>query len=426
MKTYLAGLIPQRVKNLLHLLEAVIANVRFGFPARKLRVIGVTGTDGKTTTCYLVHSILTEAGIPAGLITTIESKIGQESCPTGLHVTTPRASDIQRYLKKMHHQSCEFVVLETTSHGLDQHRLWGIDFDIGVLTNVSHEHLDYHHNLKNYRAAKAKLFQKAQTAVLNYDDDSYEYFADMAVGKVVGYGLSYREGVHQRHLEGINFKMPGEYNRYNALAAIAVARQLGISTEAIKTGLERISFLPGRMEVVQERPFKVIVDFAHTPNGLKNALTAAKDEVQPDSKLHLVFGCAGLRDQTKRPEMGRIAAQWADHIYLTAEDPRTENLSAINEQIFCGAASFSESQSTKDYSGQAVRENQLADGTRIWRFNEPSPQSRVEAIKRAIEQAEEGDVVLITGKGHEESLCFGNSEHPWSDRDTTIKLLEEA
>lgn len=373
-------------KNFLHQIESFFAGLWFGFPAKKLKVIGVTGTDGKTTTCYFIYHILRSAGKSVGLLTTVEACVGDKNYSTGLHVTTPTSWRLNKFLADMVATGCEYVVLETTSHALDQHRVGGVKFDVGVVTNVTHEHLDYHGTFERYLTAKGKLLLNSEIAILNADDSSYEGLARFARKECISYGIDNVADINGSFLEGITLQLPGKYNKYNALAAIAVANHLDISPIKIKEGLEALVSVPGRMDVVCEKPFKVIVDFAHTPNALRRVLPTVLDLVEPGGRLILIFGCAGLRDHKKRPKMGKIAQELADVVILTAEDPRTEDVTTIMNQISMDPSVI-----------------KIAD--------------RKDAIEYAIcEIASEGDVVLITGKGHEQSMCFGTKECPWDDK----------
>lgn len=390
-----------------------------GFPTRQLAVIGVTGTDGKTTTCNLLHSVLTAAGRRAGLMTTVNALIDDRVMDTGLHTTTPDAPDVQRYLAEMVAAGMEFAVLEATSHGLEQHRVTACDFDVAVVTNITHEHLDLHGSLKAYRQAKARLFHSLvashrkpglpKVAVLNADDASYGYLCRIAADRQISYAIHREADVMARAIKftphGTHFvartpaadfelhtHLIGEFNVYNILAAVAVGVSLGLDCADVQEGISRMTGVVGRMERIDEgQDFTAVVDFAHTPNALENALRSLR--VMTAGRIVVVFGCAGLRDVEKRPLMGEIAARWADVTVITAEDPRTESLEAITEQIAAGAEKAGARQG-QDY----------------YRIGD-----RAKAIAFAVSLARPGDTVLVTGKGHEQSMCFGTVERPWSD-----------
>jgi UDP-N-acetylmuramoyl-L-alanyl-D-glutamate--2,6-diaminopimelate ligase len=408
------------------------------FPSRKLVLIGVTGTDGKTTTASLIHSILLAARLKAGLISTVSAVIGDETLDTGFHVTTPDAPEVQGYLARMAAAGFTHCVLEVTSHGLAQRRVTGCDFDVAVVTNITHEHLDYHKTYENYRAAKARLFENLSAAapkpgvekagVLNCDDSSYAYLSSVLRVKRIGYGLKsgaevraqaihHTPGHMQFRAVGAGFDIPvettlvGEYNASNCLAAIAATvMALGVSPEAAQRGIAALNGVPGRMERIDMgQPFTAIVDFAHTPNALRRALETARQMLTtpfaPSTSLRsaqdarsgrviAVFGSAGLRDIEKRRMMAETSAELADLTLLTAEDPRTEPLDAILEMMAWGA------KSKGGVEGQTF-------------FRVPD---RGEAIRLAVRLARPGDVVLACGKGHEQSMCFGTVEFPWDDR----------
>lgn len=398
----------------------------YSFPARKLIVIGVTGTDGKTTTANLIYSILQAAGKQTGMISTVNAQIGNRVLDTGFHVTTPEAPDVQRYLAEMAAAGISHVVLEATSHGLAQQRVAACDFDLAVVTNITHEHLDYHGSYEAYRAAKGLLFTylaetplkaggNPRLAILNRDDGSYEYlkslFEDLmpevnqvsyglqldadVIGEEVKFlasGLRFTARMGEKLLR-INSQLLGAYNVSNCLAAISTAWGLNIEQENIQQGIADLAEIPGRMEVIDlGQEFLAIVDFAHTPNALKRALRAARQLTK--GRVIAVFGSAGLRDKAKRRMMAEISAQMADLTVLTAEDPRIESLEDILEEMAEGA-----------------REQGGLEGESFWRVPD-----RGEAIKFALHKAEPGDTVISCGKGHEQSMCFGEIEYPWDDR----------
>ena len=386
-----------------------------GQPSRRMGVIGVTGTDGKTTTSNLIHSILAAAGVDAGLLTTVNARVGSQILDTGLHTTTPDAPDLQRYLGMMAAAGCRWAVVETTSHGLSQWRVSGIDYDLAVFTNVTHEHLDEHGDYEGYLAAKGRLLElMAQSspkpgvpkgAVLNADDRSFPYLRAYDVPRLLTYGLRHgdvrafdlrREPAGQRFTitwgrqRSLAAATPliGEFNVYNCLAATTVAFLLGIEDEAIRRGLATMEGIPGRMERIHRgQDFTAIVDFAHTSFALDAALRTARGLTE--GKLICVFGSAGLRDLAKRRMMGEVAGRLADLTVVTAEDPRTEDLQSI---LAVSVAACQE------VGGKVLAEP-----------------DRYRAIQLAIGQARPGDLVIVCGKGHEQSMCFGTTEYPWDD-----------
>ena len=434
---------------------AWLAAALHDFPSRDLAVIGVTGTDGKTTTCTLIESILAAATASSaddpgrvGVITTVAARLRGEAVDTGLHVTTPDAPQVQGFLARMRDLGCTYAVVESTSHGLDQGRVAGVDFDVAAVTNITHEHLDYHGTLDAYVAAKAKLFRslfasaaKAGTprcAVLNGDDPiSFPALTkvladeagrhDLAVAAWT-YGLAQRSpaddlrdvfatDIEHRpdattfllHWRGGAFpvvtRLIGEFNVANILCAATVALSQGIDSAGIQRGVAALDGVLGRMQRMDlGQPFLAVVDFAHSPASLERALITLRPLVgrgpggEP-GRLIAVFGSAGLRDGAKRRLMGRVSGRLADFSVITAEDPRTEDLAAINREIAAGVAEFAPSDAF---------------------VVEPD---RVAAIQRAVEMAQPGDVVAAFGKGHERSLCFGEIEYPWNEQEAMLDAL---
>jgi UDP-N-acetylmuramoyl-L-alanyl-D-glutamate--2,6-diaminopimelate ligase len=420
-----------------------IAAAFYNWPGRKLTVIGVTGTDGKTTTTNLIYQILLAAQIKAGMISTVNAVIGDEVLDTGFHVTTPDAHDLQRYLAKMVKAGLTHVVLETTSHGWAQYRVDACEFDIGVVTNITHEHMDEHGSYENYRAAKARLFSSLEITsekpqgnprlgVINRDDSkSFDFLNDFIKVRKLNYGLS--EGADIRAVDisyspsGIHFtakskdfnvlvssKLVGAYNVSNCLAALtATVYGLKIKPEIAAQGIAALEGISGRMERIDMgQNFTAIVDFAHTPNALKVALEAAREMLSPlpqgegpgvRGRIIAVFGSAGLRDKAKRRMMAETSAELAGLTVLTAEDPRTESLDEILEEMAEGA-----------------RSRGGIEGKTFWRIPD-----RGEAIRFAVRLAREGDIVIACGKGHEQSMCFGSREHVWDDRIAMRAALRE-
>jgi len=396
----------QQLKNLYHLLIAILFVLFYRFPARKLKTIGITGTDGKTTTVNLIYEILRKSGRKVSMISSVEAIIGGKEYGTRLHVTTPDPKDIQRLLHQAVLAGSEYFVLETSSHGLSQNRLWGCRFYLGVITNISHDHLDYHKTHFNYLRAKAKLFDQVKVGILNRDDQSFDYLNQKLKAKkrkIITYGLKNKaDFTPQTFL----FKTPllGDYNQYNCLAAAATASFLGIPREVIKESLAHFTGVKGRLEEIKNKfGFKVFIDFASTPNSLKNVLMALRKILPVKGRLIAVFGSAGLRDIQKRAMMGEVSEKYADLTVLTAEDPRTEDVNKIIEQIAQGAL-----------------KKGAQEGKTLFRVP-----NREEAIKFAIQKlAKKDDIVVTCGKGHEQSMCYGKTERPWSEHQAVQKALE--
>jgi len=410
---------------------ADLAAAFWGFPARQLTVIGVTGTDGKTTTANLIYKILDTAGLHVGMITTVNAVIGDQQLDTGFHVTTHEAPEVQRHLAEMVSAGLTHVVLEATSHGLSQKRVANCEFDLGVVTNITHEHLDYHGSYEAYRAAKARLFTslaqphskeqtQPRTAVINRDDVSYEFLSSITSVRQVSYGMENNADVRAHEVSyhgrgtnflavGQNYEIPiechlvGEFNIYNCLAAIAVTVDgLGLAPSSARAGIAALEAIPGRMETIKMgQEFLAIVDFAHTPNALRRSLEAARRLVS--GRIIAIFGSAGLRDREKRRMMAAYSAELADITVLTAEDPRTESLESILLEMAAGADS------------RGGVENKT-----YWCVPD-----RGEAIRFGISIAQPEDIVIACGKGHEQSMCFGETEYPWDDRTAMRAALTE-
>jgi len=410
---------------------AHLAAAYYGYPARHLTMVGVTGTDGKTTTSNLIYRILLAAGLKAGMISTVNAVIGDEVLDTGFHVTTPDAPEVQHYLKRMLDAGLTHVVLETTSHGWAQYRVDACEFDIGVITNITHEHLDYHGSFEAYRAAKARLLlalgethlksgDNPKLAVLNRDDDSYDYLRGVVQTRAVSYGLRQDADLCAEDIRydpsGIQFtaktsefrvtiesNLIGAYNVSNCLAALAATvTGLGIPPATAAKGIAGLPGIPGRMERIDlGQEFLAIVDFAHTPNALRVALQAAR--LMTNGRVITVFGSAGLRDREKRRMMAEVSAELADLTVLTAEDPRTESLNAILEEM-----------------AQGARSKGAVEGQDFWRIPD-----RGEAIRFGLQLAKPDDIVLACGKGHEQSMCFGEIEYPWDERTALRAALAE-
>ena len=411
---------------------ATLAAALNGFPAHTMRLIGVTGTDGKTTTTNLIYHILRSAGLQAGMISTIGAKIGDADLDTGLHVTTPDAPDVQRYLAQMRDAGCEIAVLETTSHGLHQGRVAAVDFDVAVVTNVTHEHLDYHGSWDAYLDAKATLFRslagsarklrpdgspQPKVAILNADDASYDPLRALPADLQLSYGVETSSAdLHASQItylpdrttfiaqtpagstgsptgELVELPLAGPFNVSNCLAAIGAGLAVGLPLDRIVAAVATMPGVDGRMERIDcGQDFTAIVDFAHTPVSLQRALEAVRPMTR--GRVIAVFGSAGLRDVQKRYLMAETSVRLADLTVLTAEDPRSESLDTILAQMAEGA--------------------QRAGGVEGRDFVRIADRSA--AVLHAVNLARPGDVVVVCGKGHEQSMCFGVTEHPWRDQ----------
>lgn len=404
---------------------SALAAAVYGYPSRRLRVIGVTGTNGKTTTTHLIRAALMEAGHKVGMIGTVHNYIGTEELPSGL--TTPQASDMQELIHRMVQAGCSHVVMEVSSEGLDMHRVDDVEFDVGVFTNLTQDHLNYHGTVENYREAKLRLFRMlgcsnakpSAYAVINMDDASAGYFRE-ACGdraRVVHYGLDPQADVSARDLEitsqgssfllkapqghpTVSLQLAGKFNVYNALAATATCLAEGVPMDAILRALAQTPGVAGRMEAVNAgQPFGVFVDYAHSPDGLENVLRTAQGFAR--GRVIAVFGCGGDRDRSKRPLMGRIAAELADYLIITSDNPRTEDPHAIVKEIEAGVLEVLPKDSHYDI---------VVD--------------RTAAIERAVSIACPDDVILIAGKGHETYQIFKDKTIDFDDRLVARQLIE--
>lgn len=393
----ISSLLPQQLKNQFHLVVAWCAWLYYGRPAKRLSIIGVTGTDGKTTTSTIIYHVLKTAGFKVALISTVAAYIDKQQIDTGFHVTSPDPWQLQRLLRVIADKGIDYVVIEATSHGLDQHRFFGVGFDIGVLTNITHEHLDYHRTYQRYVQAKAKLFSGTKVAIINKRDQSHKYISRLIKPETetISYDIN---RVDKSVAMAIEKRFPQKYNQANAVAAWHVALCLGVTDQIFARAISTFPGVTGRMEEIQNnRGFKTIVDFAHTPNALKEALTSLRPLTK--GKLIAVYGSAGLRDREKRKMMGQIGSQLADEVILTAEDPRTESVwSIINEMMTSVTHNHGHMHKIPD---------------------------RQEAINFAVSLAKKGDTVVVLGKGHEKSMCFGTIEHPWSDHQAIKTALSK-
>lgn len=438
MKKLLRQLFPQQARNYYHLVMAILAAKLNGSPAKKLRVIGVTGTNGKTTTAYMIASILESAGRKVGMTTTVSFKIGDQIVENNLKMTTVSPFLLQKLLKQMVTAGCEDVVLEVTSIALEQHRLWGIPFHAVVFTNLTHDHLDYHGNMTAYRQAKEKLFQnRPALSVVNADDPAAEAFLKYPANRTATYGIKNPATVTAKKLYAkpggtdfvllvgqrqatINLPLPGAFNVSNALAAASIGLGLGYSLERVIDGLHNVTAVPGRMEVIDAgQGFTVIVDYAHTPDALQKVYETIKPTVR--GKLISVLGATGRRDKTKRPILGALAGRYADFVLVTNEDPYDEDPLAIIDAVVEGVPRGRPKRGRMKVNKESEVSLKYRDtGEDLWWWRIPD---RREAIAKALSMARPQDVVLVTGKGAEKVMAVGDKLVPWSDRQVLEELL---
>lgn len=407
-----------------HLVEAALLSTLAGRPAKNLRVIGVTGTNGKTTTSFMIHSILTEAGKKAALQTTVGNGVGRDIDPQIQHMTTVSPGLLQKRLKKFRDKGADWLVMETTSHALAQSRDFGIPYEIAVMTNVTHEHLDYHKTFERYRDAKLKLFKLAakrglKLGIINADDPSADIFKEV-VPNAMMYGLqhgdirpssvklradssSYEVKIDERTYK-IDCPIPGEFNVMNSLAAVCVGHALELPREVIEKGIASLASVEGRMNTIKlGQPYSVIIDYAHTPDAFERLLSDLRKSTK--GKLVAVFGSAGRRDEAKRYTQGEIAGKYCDELVLTEEDDRDIDGNHILSQIAEGAAR----------SGKAVDKNVFKVLDR--------PSAIAFALTRV---SKTEDTVIFLGKGHEKTIERADGEHPWNETDEVKKAILES
>lgn len=398
-------------------------NMAYGFPARKLKVIGVTGTNGKTTTSFLIHRMLLESGFKVGLMTTVAYGVGDDIRPQVEHMTTVSVPVLLRRLKWLKSQGAEYLVLETTSHALAQHRVWGVPYHTAVLTNLTHEHLDYHGTFERYRNAKRMMFKMTdhnkrglRLGVINADDGSVDFFAkdvrntilygiehgELRAGSIKNTpgGVSYTAKIGEDEYE-ITCHIPGTFNIYNSLAAVGVGRALGLSRQQVEQGIAALKAVEGRMTRVEGgQLFEVIVDFAHTPDSFEKLFKDMRPKVK--GKLIVLFGSAGRRDEAKRPIQGELAGRYADDVIVTEEDDRDIDGAQIMEEIAAGAEKAGK---VKDKDLFLIHD-------------------REEAIRFAVGRAKaKDDVVLLLGKGHEKTIEGAAGARPWNEVEVARKAL---
>lgn len=429
VKTVIPRKLFKKIEPIGHLGEAVLFNIIHGFPARNLKVIGVTGTNGKTTTCFLIHRMMVEAGYKVGLMTTVSWGVDRDIRPQVHHMTNVAMPELMQRLKEMKKQGAQWLVLETTSHALAQHRVWGIPYSLAVMTNVTHEHLDYHGSFESYRDDKRKLFKLAnrnkkglRAGVINADDASAQLFGTditrpltygIKTGEIratdiktasTGSDFTVKSQTHKDLELKIHVNLPGGFNIYNALAAVGVGLALQMTHEQIEQGIAALKSVEGRMTAVNAgQDFSVVIDYAHTPDSFEQLFKDFK-AVRSSGKLIVMFGSAGgQRDKLKRPVQGELAGKYADEVILTEEDDRDTPGMEILDQITSGAKKAGK-----------VRDKDLF-----------LIHDRTEAIKFTLGRAKVGDTVLLLGKGHEKTIERADGEHPWDEIAITKKALRD-
>lgn len=408
------GIENQIIVNDTHAVLAEVCSNWFGAPQNKLRVIGVTGTNGKTSVCYMLKTILEHCGYKTGLLGTVQNMIGDEVYPS--KNTTPGVFELYSLFAKMVKKGCEYVVMEVSSHALDQRRVEGVRFAAAIFTNLTQDHLDYHGDMENYFKAKELLFSNSDLAVINFDDEYGQRIINGAAVKIATYSaksnestytaksINYRPNGVDYEMVGfgligrVKLKIAGKFSVYNSLAAAVCAKELGLPLNEITDALSSIDGVKGRAEVVPcDRDFTIIIDYAHTPDGLQNILNTFKE--CPKNRLVVLFGCGGDRDRTKRPKMGMVAARLADYVIVTSDNPRTEEPAEIIKDILEGMKDIP--------TPKKVIEN------------------RIEAIKFAIANAKSGDIIVLAGKGHETYQIIGHDTIHLDEREVIAEALSK-
>lgn len=390
-----------------HLAQSAVANLRYHTPAKKLRVIGVTGTNGKTTTCFMIWNMLNRAGHKAGLMTTVAWGVDKLTPELG-HMTTVDANTLNKRIAEIKNRGAEFLVLEVTSHALAEFRTLGIPFEIAVFTNLTHDHLDYHKTFTNYRNAKGKLFKKAKFSILNADDQATDYYKTLS-REYITYGIKNGDfcakGI-KLSISGVKYtlgdmsietKIPGEFNVMNSMAAALVGKKLGLSQDQIETGISSLESVEGRMNVIDEgQPFTVIVDYAHTPDAIEKVFDSIGAH---KGRIISVHGGAGRRDPATREIRGRILAKYSDVVIITEDDSRDEDPEKIATAFVRGA----------EKQGKTLGKDLFKE------------LDRKKAIELALNLAKKGDLVLLLGKGHEKTILRADGPHDFED----IKIAEK-
>jgi UDP-N-acetylmuramoyl-L-alanyl-D-glutamate--2,6-diaminopimelate ligase len=450
-------IIPQKIKNIFHFSQAIAANFWFGFsastrgddssmrggPSGRIKVIGVTGTNGKTTTCQIIAKILEEAGYKIAMASTINFKMGEKEWVNATKFTTLSSFQVQKFIREAVNEGCDYLVLETSSHSLDQFRVLGIGYEVAVITNITREHLDYHETMEAYRKAKLKLFKKANVAIVNLDMENPEDFLKYGEKKygystkisnfkfqisnkisnsknqiknVIAEDIKLDINKSEYEIQDMQYKiqLPGLFNIENALAATCVGLSQEIDPEVIKKALEKIKGVPGRLEhIPNNKEVEIIVDYAVTPDSLERLYRYLRDIKKEGARIISVFGACGDRDRGKRPIMGEVVDRYADFIILTNEDPYFEDPWQIINEVAKGIGNKKEEEPASTRGGDSSTR-----GGNFWKIMD-----RREAIKKALQISSPGDTVVITGKGAEEVMAVREKRIPWNDKKVILEEL---
>jgi UDP-N-acetylmuramoyl-L-alanyl-D-glutamate--2,6-diaminopimelate ligase len=427
IKKLIRKLLPESAVLASHKVRGILAANYYRFPARRMIIIGVTGTKGKTTTSHLIAQIIEEAGYKVGLLSTVMFKVDKKEWPNETNMGTLPPFQLQKLIKEMADAGCQYAVIETTSHSLAQWRVYGIDYHVAVFTNLTHDHLDYHKTFEEYKQAKGKLFaHNPNLSVVNIDDKSGSYFYRFPADKKLTYGLEHKAHVVAKRIMydstatrteftlvgptgeiGIDTSLPGRFNVYNILAAASVALGLGISLPTIREAVKKLRSVKGRMERIDEgQPYTVIVDYAHTPDSFEKIYETLRPATK--GKIIHIFGATGDRDKTKRPIMGAIAGRNADVVIVTDEEPYTENPEQIIAEVAAGVPRG------------ASKIHTMHKETNFFTITD-----RRDAIRKGLEMAQKGDVVIVTGMGALTYRTVGTQHLPWADQDVVREELKK-
>ncbi len=405
-----------------HLPQAIFWNLYYGRPSRKLTLIGVTGTDGKTTTCTLLQKLLENNGLKCGIISTITSP--------GLHTTSPPPKVLQKIFADYQRSGFTHVVCEVTSHALSQYRYFGTHFKVALITNITHEHLDYHKTMNNYIRAKAKLFTQSEVAILNHDDDHYQDISQLIHVPQITYGIKNKSDFTAQKVKltstQLSFTVNNQqlvtdsnydYQTYNILAALAAYQKLNLDPAIFSQTIRHFPSSKGRREIVDnDLGLRAIIDFAHTPNSLNHTFSSLKKTSK--GRLIVIFGATGGRDPSKRPLMGQVASQLADIAIITADDTREEKIETINQQIIAGINPKKSQKINPEHP-------EISDPKKFHYADIPN---RQDAFNLAVALAKTGDTIVACGKGHETSILHGKTDYPWSEAEafrTAFRLKNE-
>lgn len=442
MNNFIKKLFPNFIKVWYHKICFLLSNIKAGRPNTRLKLIGVTGSSGKSTTAFMIYHILKESGKNVGLISTVGAYIDGNEIDIGLHVTTPDAHNIPKLLHKMVQKNCEYAVIEVSSHALSQGRLGNLKFDISTITNITSDHLDWHKTWEKYANAKSKIVDMTKpngTVVLNSDDvKGYKFIKKKFKNKkninFIDYSICLVEGVKSSTsqefiFKGVGFNIPiiGSYNISNALVALHITRELGLTLNESSNALRNFETLKGHMKIFKKENKSILLDFAHNTDSLKKSLIEAR-KLTEGGRIITLFGSAGLRDIKKRYDMGLEASKLSDIVIIVPEDPRTERLYDINSEIITGCKDgnldlIKRFSSEKEYVSQKSQFINTDKG--VFSFDYENVNARINGIELGITLLKKDDILITQGKGHEKSLCFDKKEYPYDERSVILNLLNK-